>query len=91
MAKVKASILTVLDGKIVREHIGTEAATVEEVLEILARKYGPVFREDIYDGGEIKNFYVVLHNGMMIDRSRPEKALLSDGDTIHIFPPVSGG
>jgi len=91
LAKVTARLLTVLNGKIVREHIDTEAATVEEVLETLAHKYGTDFREDIFDDGEIKNFYIVLHNGQMVDRSQPGKVLLNDGDTIHIFPPVSGG
>ena len=47
--------------------------------------------QDIFDGGEIKNFYIVLHNGRMVDRSQPGKVLLNDGDTVHIFPPVSGG
>ena len=91
MARVTARLLPVLNGRIIRENTDTEAATVEELLEALARKYGTDFREDIFDGGEIKNFYIVLHNGRMVDRSQPGKVLLNDGDTVHIFPPVSGG
>ena len=90
-AKVTASLYTTLGGKIVKETTHVEAANLAELLEALASKYGREFREEIYDGGEIKNYYIVLHNGNFVDRRNPGGAALAGGDTVHIFPPVSGG
>lgn len=91
MAKATVKLLTTLGAKLVRHDGEFEARNVAQVLDRLAGKYGSEFREEIYDGGEIKNFYIVLHNGEVIDREHPEAVPLSDGDTIHVFPPVSGG
>ena len=91
MAKVSVKIYTALGGKIVKEDSEFDAADIKQLLEILAEKHGKHFREEIFDGGEIKNYYILLHNGQVIDRQAPGKVLLSEGDTVHIFPPVSGG
>ena len=91
MAKVTLKLYTMLDDRIVKENGEFEAADIAQLLETLAKKYGKEFREEIYDGGEIKNYYIVLHNGQVVGREEPGKVLLGDGDSVHIFPPVSGG
>ena len=91
MAKTTVKLLTTLGGKLVKNDGEFEAASVAEVLEQLAAKHGDEFREEVFSGDAVKNYYIVLHNGVIVDREHPEKAVLSDGDTVHIFPPVSGG
>jgi len=91
MAKASVKLLTTLDGKLIKDDGELEAVSVAQVLEQLATKHGDGFREEIYSGGPVKNYYIVLHNGVIIDREHPEESLLADGDTVHIFPPVSGG
>ena len=54
-------------------------------------KFGKGFREEIYDNGEVKNYYIILLNGQPVDREKVALTLLQDGDTLHLFPPVSGG
>lgn len=91
MAKVTAKLYTILDGEILKEDRELEAADVAELLDALAQRHGRSFREEIYNGNEIKNYHIVLHNGQVIDRASPGSVALGEGDTVHIFPPVSGG
>ena len=91
MAKVTLKFYSTLDDRIVREDGKLEAMNIAQLLELLAKKYGRAFREEIYDGGGIKNYYIVLHNGKAVPREKPGNVLLGDGDSVHIFPPVSGG
>lgn len=91
LAQVDVKLFTTLDGRLIKDNSRLEARDVAQLLEALASRHGRSFREEIYDGNEIKNFYIVLHNGLIVDRERPASAVLGDGDTVHIFPPVSGG
>jgi MoaD family protein len=91
LAKVRVKLFTALGGKIVKEDSNFDAADIGQLLEILAQKHGKDFRDEIFEGGEIKNFYILLHNGQVVDRQNPGRVSLNEGDTIHIFPPVSGG
>jgi MoaD family protein len=91
VAKTTVKLFTTLGGKLVKDDGELEATDVAQVLEQLAAKHGEYFRKEIYSGGSVKNYYIVLHNGAFVDREHPDEALLADGDTIHIFPPVSGG
>jgi MoaD family protein len=91
LAKVTVKLLTAFGGKLVKDDGELEAADMARLLEQLAARHGKDFRDEIYDGEGIRNFYIVLHNGVVIDREHPGAVSLSDGDTVHIFPPVSGG
>jgi MoaD family protein len=91
MGRVNVRLSTVLDGRLVKENTQFEAASIADLLGILAQKYGDSFRREIFDGHGVMNYYIVLHNGSVIDREKPEDVVLADGDTVHIFPPVSGG
>ena len=91
MAKVFVKFYAALGGRIVKEDTELNAGNIRQILEKLAEKHGKHFREEIFDDGEVKNYYILLHNGQAVSRKAPEKALLSEGDTVHIFPPISGG
>lgn len=60
------------------EEIVLESATVEKLLEILRSRY-PGLRND-------KNSIIAVNS-----RFSKSDDLLSDGDVISVFPPVSGG
>ena len=91
MAKVTAKLFIAVDGKVVNELEQLECGNVGQLLETLARKYGKGFRGEIYDGKSVKSPYILLHNGKVVNRQEPAKVLLSDGDIVHIFMPLSGG
>jgi len=91
LAKAKAKLYTMLNQKIVKGEIDVEAADVAGLLEKLAVIYGEDFRKEIFDEGLVKNYYIILHNGNVVDRDKPGEAALAEGDVVHIFPPVSGG
>jgi len=91
LAKVTVKLLTTFGGRLVKDDGEVEAADVAHALDRLADKHGEDLRDEIYDGKAIRNFYIVLHNGVAVDREHPGDVSLCDGDTVHIFPPVSGG
>lgn len=91
VTRVTVKLYITLDGKVVKEEGELEAANVAELLGELARRHGRAFRDEIYDGNGIKNYHIVLRNGRAVDRSSPGSVVLGEGDTVHIFPPVSGG
>ena len=70
-----------------------EAANVGQVLEELAEKYGPEFRESLFDPHHQIDlrFYRIFINKDVV---KPEEGLqkeLHNGDVVQIFPPVVGG
>jgi MoaD family protein len=91
VARTVVKLFTTLGEKLVKDDGEFEASDIAQVLEQLAAKHGDEFRREIYDGQGIKNYYIVLHNGEIVDREHPDSVPLADGDTVHIFPPVSGG
>ena len=91
MAKTTATLYTTLNSKIVKDDLTIQAENVAHLLSKLADIYGKDFKEEIFDGAAVKNYYIILHNGNAIDREKPADVVLSDGDVVHIFPPVSGG
>lgn len=60
------------------EDLEVEEMTVEGLLDLLRRKYPSL-------GGD-KTSLIALNNKFQRDESK-----LSDGDTVSVFPPVSGG
>ncbi len=62
----------------------SNAATVKELLEELAGRYGATFSQ--YLAG-----CIVIVNGKNAAMLRGKKTKLKDGDEIGLFPPVAGG
>jgi len=91
MAKVTVKIYTVLGKKLINDERTFDASDVDDALESLAASYGRKFREEVYDGGEVRNNYVLLLNGAPLQRDDLKSRRLKDGDILLIFPPVSGG
>ena len=72
-------------------HLTVEAGTIREVLTTLQAQY-PALRAMLCDDdGEVRSYITILVNGKNIREIEALATLLSDGDEVAIFPPVSGG
>jgi molybdopterin synthase sulfur carrier subunit len=72
-------------------HLTVEAGTIREVLTTLQAEY-PALRAMLCDDdGEVRSYITILVNGKNIREIEALTTLLSDGDEVAIFPPVSGG
>ena len=70
-----------------------EDATINSVLNRLAKRYGKSFVDYVYDQrtSEAKSFLQFLVNGRSASTSNGLETKLSDGDVLAIIPPVGGG
>ena len=75
------------------EHLQLQnSITIDELVTLLADRYGKNFREYIYDKkGEPQEFLSFLINGTNINNIKGFDTKLKNGDTIAILPPVGGG
>ena len=66
--------------------------TVEELLEILSKKYGRRFTDYVYDENKnVRSHLQFLVNGRNTTIPQGFKAKLVEGDKVAIIPPVGGG
>ena len=81
-----------------RELLGTDIITEPEsgmalaglIREIAVRNeegYDAIFDEH----GAFREFVILMRNGKRVEAADAEKTVISDGDEIAVFPPVSGG
>ena len=68
-----------------------EASDLMELLHALIRRYGQTFGDMI--GSEEAPFEraVVLVNGVVVPPNGIESVVLTEGDEVSLFPPISGG
>jgi len=67
-----------------------EASTIREVLTALRSEY-PALQPLLCEDGEVRPYITILVNGKNIRDIEALATILSDGDEVAIFPPVSGG
>jgi molybdopterin synthase sulfur carrier subunit len=68
-----------------------EASTIRELLATLRSEH-PALRSVLCDDdGEVRSYITILVNGKNIREMEALTTILSDGDEVAIFPPVSGG
>jgi len=66
--------------------------TIDELINLLAEKYGKKFREYIYNKeGKVQDFLSFLVNGKNINVLQGFDTKLKQGDIVAILPPVGGG
>jgi len=67
--------------------------TVEALIDTMVREYGEDFRRTLIDcsTGKVSSSVVMALNGVDVEALKSVKTTLKDGDTVAIFPPVSGG
>jgi molybdopterin synthase sulfur carrier subunit len=67
-----------------------EARTIREVLRTLRSEH-PALQPLLCEDGEVRPYITILINGNNIRDMEALATILSDGDEVAIFPPVSGG
>ncbi|MFX1490681.1 MAG: ubiquitin-like small modifier protein 1 [Promethearchaeota archaeon] len=72
--------------------INLKGSTVQDLLDQLCEDRGPTFCDTVFDEqGKLRRYIKILVNGRGIHVLQGLESLLSDGDVIAVFPPVSGG
>ncbi len=88
---ITVQVYTTLKEKLKAGKIEVDAINVSDALKKLEKKFGAAFRNELYVGKKLKNYYIFLHNGRAVDHKKLSKEKLKDGDFLHIFPPIAGG
>jgi len=66
--------------------------TLEELLRLLSKNYGPQFTDYVFnERGEVQSHFHFLVNGKSITVLNGLKTKLTEGDKVAIVPPVGGG
>lgn len=70
-----------------------EGATLSELLDQIAQTYGKQFSTEVYDPNkkEIKQTFVAMVNGIMMDQLKGVNTPLKNGDNIILMSLMTGG
>ncbi len=81
-----------ITGKKQDEIESSSTITLEELLNLLSKKYGQQFTDYLYNKeGNVRTYIQILINGRGIKALQGFETRLKEGDTVAIFPPVGGG
>lgn len=67
------------------------SATIHEVIRLLAQSNGEGGDLLVDKNGIIHEYVMIIYQGMRIIPSDADSYRMNDGDTLILFPPVSGG
>lgn len=70
-----------------------DGASVNDLLLLLAEKYGEPFKKAIYEpnSSDLKPNFILTVNGLLLNQLRGTDTRLKEGDRIVLMPIVSGG
>jgi len=70
-----------------------EAASVYDLLSLLAEKYGDPFKKAVYEpkGLDLKPHHILSVNGLLLNQLNGIETKLKDGDHVILMPVVTGG
>jgi molybdopterin converting factor small subunit len=70
--------------------VSPQGTTVLSILRIFAEII-PAACDELFDGTNLRGHVILMYNHERIDVEDAEKIVVSDGDEIGLYPPVSGG
>jgi molybdopterin converting factor small subunit len=70
--------------------ISPKGTTVLSILRTFAETI-PAACDELFDGTDLRRHVILMYNHERIDTEDAEKIVVSDGDEIGLYPPVSGG
>mgnify|MGYP002331848589 CR=1 FL=1 len=73
-----------------QKEVEIKASNVRDLLEVLVEKFENL-KPLIFDDGELRDYVHIMVNGKHINYLDGIETELDEGDTVAIFPPVSGG
>lgn len=65
--------------------------TFTSLIKEIAAKNSEGFNAIFDNGGEFREFVILMKNGKRVDLADAAKTGIDDGDEIAVFPPVAGG
>lgn len=70
-----------------------DGSSVSDLLSLLAEKHGEPFKKSVYEpkGLDLKPFYILSINGLLLNQLKGIETRLKDGDRIILMPVVTGG
>ena len=92
--------ITVRYLSVIREITGTreevievsDGGTVEDILQILSRKYGKAFQRMIRSGRDLRGLKIIYFiDGKNIENLKGFKTAVHDESELVLIPPVAGG
>jgi MoaD family protein len=87
--KVKfLGMLRKITGEEEKERVFESSITIEKAIQDLVDLYGKKFRDELFDGSEISEQYIILLNGKSV-KIHNSKTKLKEGDVITIVPGFS--
>lgn len=90
MAHVKVRLFAHIREIVGERELFLNSTTVNGVLDALT-SMKPDLREVLFEDGALRPYITVLLNGRNINEINGVQSILSEGDEVAIFPPVSGG
>ncbi len=91
MAKVSIRVYATTREIFPHGNIETEGETVIEVLRKLVEKFPDIKDEILDENLDLGDRYIYLLNGRNVNFMKSGETRLENGDTISVFPPVTGG
>ena len=90
MAHVKVRLFANIREIMGERELFLDSTTVNGVLDTLTAM-NPDLRDVLFEDGALRPYITVLLNGRNINEIDGVQSILSEGDEVAIFPPVSGG
>ncbi len=90
MAHVKVRLFANIREIVGERELFFDSTTVNGVLDTLT-SMKPDLQDVLFEDGVLRPYITVLLNGRNINEIDGVQSILSEGDEVAIFPPVSGG
>jgi molybdopterin converting factor small subunit len=92
VAKVTVKLHGVLKDSAGTGRVDMEGESIPAILKALGESHGERFRAVLFDEhGKVRSGHQLLLGTAYLDPRKLESVKLSDGDMLHVMPPIAGG